>query len=151
MNIEDTMVIFWAKIREQICNHFKIESNMHLDGTKQPVSYDIVFEHICSILSTKTQLEVDSLLEKYPHELINELLNLPDSDLKGQMVLQYLKLNKLEVRASVDMEEMLKFYLDLLFHVSDNYNCNPYLLVHNYSTNQVQNHVMTHILAEKIC
>ena len=46
---------------------------------------------------------------------------------------------------------MLKYYLDLMFHLSDNYNCNPYLLVHNYTTNAQQTHVMTHMLAEKIC
>ena len=91
------------------------------------------------------------MLEKYPEELINELLNLPDSDLKGQMLLHYLEINELKIKDSVDLEEMLKYYLDLLFHLSDNYNVNPYLLVQENSSNIEKTNVMTHMLAEKIC
>lgn len=151
MTIEEIMTIFWAKIKDQIIKNFKIKNKSKNNQVNLAISYDVVFDHICGILSTKTQLEVDNLLDKYPQELINELLNMPDSDLKGQMVLLYLQVNDLEINESVDMEQMLKFYLDLLFHVSDNYNCNPYLLVHSYSNNHCQIHAMTHMLAEKIC
>lgn len=143
------MDAFWQKIEEQIVKNFKLEQNTGAYSVTAP--YDTVFEHVCNILSTKTQLEVDILLEKYPQELINELLNLPDSDLKGKMLFQYLQINNLEIKESVDLEEMLKYYLDLMFHLSDNYNCNPYLLLHNYTTNESKTHVMTHMLAEKIC
>ena len=46
---------------------------------------------------------------------------------------------------------MLKYYLDLMFHLSDSYNINPYLLVTDYTTNTEKTHVMTFMLAEKIC
>ena len=46
---------------------------------------------------------------------------------------------------------MLKFYLDLMFQLSDNYNLNPYLLVQDYTTSTEKTHVMAHMLAEKVC
>lgn len=60
------MDTFWKKINEQIVHHFKI-NGMGIDSKSgRAVTYDTVFDHICNILSTKTQLEVDILLEKYP-------------------------------------------------------------------------------------
>ena len=51
------------------------------------------------------------------------------------MLLIYLEINELKIKSSTDLEEMLKFYLDLMFHLSDNFNINPYLLVQDYTTN----------------
>ena len=113
--------------------------------------YDVVFDHVCCLLSTKVHLEVDNLLLKYPEELIDELLNMPDSVLKGQMLLQYIEINDLKIVDTTDLKQLLKYYLDLLFHFSDNYNINPYLLAQEYITNKDKTHVMTHMLAEKIC